>query len=384
VTFDDPDFRAEVRAWLNDNLKGEYAELGGAGGPGREHEGFDVRQQWERLLGAAGWIGLGWPKENGGRGATLVQQVVFAEEYARAKAPARVGHIGENLVAPTLIEFGTQEQRDRFLPRILAGDELWCQGYSEPNAGSDLANVQTRAVIEGDEWLITGQKVWTSLAVQAQWCFVLARTTPDSKRHHGLSYLLVPMQQAAIEVRPIVQITGTSEFNEVFFDGARTAVGNVVGAPGDGWKVAMGTLAYERGVSTLAQQIGFERELESVVAAARERGQVDDPIVRDRLADAWIGLHVMRQHALRTLVGDDPGAASVSKLVWANWHQRLGELAMDVLGPDGTIVDAFPYELSDLQRLALFSRSDTIYGGSNEIQRNIVAERVLGLPREQR
>jgi alkylation response protein AidB-like acyl-CoA dehydrogenase len=384
VTVDDSTFRAEVRAWLSDNIKGEYAELGGAGGPGREHEGFDVRQRWEKLLGSAGWIGLGWPKEHGGRGATLVQQVVFAEEYARASAPARVGHIGENLVAPTLIAFGSPEQQQRVLPPILAGDELWCQGYSEPNAGSDLANVQTRAVRDGDEWMLTGQKVWTSLAVQADWCFVLARTTPDSKRHQGLSYLLVPMQQSGIEVRPIVQITGTSEFNEVFFDGARTAADNVVGEPGDGWQVAMGTLAFERGVSTLAQQTGFERELAAVAKAARDRGLADDPIVRDRLADAWIGLHVMRQHALRTLAGDDPGAASVSKLVWANWHQRLGELAMDVLGADGVVADAFPYELSDLQRLALFSRSDTIYGGSNEIQRNIVAERVLGLPREAR
>jgi alkylation response protein AidB-like acyl-CoA dehydrogenase len=313
-----------------------------------------------------------------------VQQVVFAEEYARAGAPARVGHIGENLVAPTLIEFGSQEQQRRFLPPILAGAELWCQGYSEPNAGSDLANVQTRAVLDGDEWVLTGQKVWTSLAVQADWCFVLVRTTPESSRHHGLSYLLVPMRQAGLDVRPIVQITGTSEFNEVFFDGARTSSSNVVGEPGDGWKVAMGTLGYERGVSTLAQQVGFERELDAVVQAARERGVIDDPIVRDRLAEAWIGLYVMRQHALRTLAGDDPGAASVSKLVWANWHQRLGELAMDVLGAEATLAGGFPYELSDLQRMALFTRSDTIYGGSNEIQRNIVAERVLGLPRESR
>jgi alkylation response protein AidB-like acyl-CoA dehydrogenase len=378
------DFRAEVRAWLTANLTGEFAELGGAGGPGREHEGFDVRHRWEKLLGSAGWIGLGWPKEHGGRGASLIEQVVFAEEYARASAPARVGHIGENLVAPTLIEFGTPDQQQRFLPKILAGEELWCQGYSEPNAGSDLANVQTRAVLEGDDWVITGQKVWTSLAVQSDWCFVLARTTPDSTRHQGLSYLLVPMQQTGVEVRPIVQITGTSEFNEVFFDGARTAAGNIVGEPGDGWKVAMGTLGYERGVSTLAQQIGFERELRAVVEVARRRGIADDPLVRDRLADAWIGLHVMRQHALRTLAGQDPGAASASKLVWANWHQRLGELAMDVLGVDGTVADGFPYELNDLQRLALFSRSDTIYGGSNEIQRNIIAERVLGLPREPR
>jgi alkylation response protein AidB-like acyl-CoA dehydrogenase len=384
AAFDDPSFRAEVREWLADNLVGEYAELGSAGGPGREHEGFEVRQRWEKLLGAAGWIGLGWPTEHGGRGASLIQQVVFAEEYARAKAPARVGHIGENLVAPTLIAFGSPAQQQRFLPPILAGEELWCQGYSEPNAGSDLANVQTRAVHDGDEWVLSGQKVWTSLALQSQWCFVLARTQPDSQRHHGLSYLLVPMDQDGIEVRPIVQITGTSEFNEVFFDGARTSVDNTVGEPGDGWKVAMGTLAFERGVSTLAQQVGFERELDVVVQVARDRGLIDNDAIRSRLADARIGLHVVRQLALKTLTTDDPGAPSVSKLVWANWHQQLGELAMDVLGEDGTVAEAFPYELTDLQRLALFVRSDTIYGGSNEIQRNIIAERVLGLPREAR
>jgi alkylation response protein AidB-like acyl-CoA dehydrogenase len=371
-----------VQGWLAENLVGEYADLGGAGGPGREHEGFDVRLRWEKLLGAAGWLGLGWPTEHGGRGASLVEQVVFAEEYARAGAPARVGHIGENLVGPTIVAFGSAEQQQRFLPPILSGDELWCQGYSEPNAGSDLANVQTRAVRDGDDWVLTGQKVWTSLALQSQWCFVLARTDPESNRHQGLSYLLVPMDQDGIDVRPIVQITGTSEFNEVFFDGARTSVANVVGEVGDGWKVAMGTLGFERGISTLAQQVGFERELETVIRVARDRGVADDPVIRDRLADAWIGLHVMRQHALRTLAGDDPGAASVSKLVWATWHQRLGELAMDVLGADGTVADGFPYDLSDLQRLALFVRSDTIYGGSNEIQRNIIAERVLGLPRE--
>jgi alkylation response protein AidB-like acyl-CoA dehydrogenase len=377
-------FRAEVRGWLEANLSGEFAHARGLGGPGREHEAFEERLAWERHMAAAGWTCVGWPREYGGRGASVRQQVIFNEEYALADAPARVGHIGENLLGPTIIAFGTDEQRARFLPPIARVEELWCQGYSEPNAGSDLANVQTRAVRDGEDWVLTGQKVWTSLAVQADWCFVLVRTTPESKRHQGLSYLLVPMQQAGIEVRPIVQITGTSEFNEVFFDGARTGAGNVVGEPGDGWKVAMGTLAFERGVSTLAQQIGFERELAAVAQAARDRGLSDDPIIRDRLADAWIGLHVMRQHALRTLAGDDPGAASVSKLVWANWHQRLGELAMDVLGADGVLAEGFPYELSDLQRLALFSRSDTIYGGSNEIQRNIVAERVLGLPRESR
>jgi alkylation response protein AidB-like acyl-CoA dehydrogenase len=381
---DDPAFRAEVREWLTRHNVGEYAELGGAGGPGREHEGVDVRRRWEKLLGAAGWIGLGLPLDVGGRGASLVQQVVFAEEYARAGAPARMGHIGENLVAPTLVEYGSDDQRARFLPPILAGEELWCQGYSEPGAGSDLANVATRAVLDGDDYVLHGQKVWTSLAVDADWCFVLARTDPESKRHAGLSYLLVPMRQDGVEIRPIVQLTGTSEFNEVFFDGARTSASNVVGDVGNGWAVAMGTLGYERGVSTLAQQIGFERELDAVVAVARRNGAAADPVLRDRLASAWIGLQVVRQQAVRTLAATDAGAASVSKLVWATWHQQLGELAMDVLGVEGTVADDFPYELSDLQRLALFTRSDTIYGGSNEIQRNIIAERVLGLPREPR
>src|SRR5581483_5998324 len=218
-------FRQEVRDWLAENLVGEFAELGSRGGPGREHEGFEVRQAWERKLGAAGWTCLGWPTEHGGREATLEQQVAFHEEYARAGAPARLGHIGEGLIGPTIIEFGTPEQKARFLPPIRTGDELWCQGYSEPDAGSDLANVKTRAELDGGEWVITGQKVWTSLATWADWVFVLCRTDPSVPKHKGLSYLLVPMDQPGIEVRPIVQRTGTSEFNEVFFDGARTFAG---------------------------------------------------------------------------------------------------------------------------------------------------------------
>ena len=378
----DAAFRAEVRAWLEANLRGEFAELRGAGGPGREHEGFDVRRRWERLLGEAGWTGLGWSRDHGGRGATIAEQVIFHEEYARAGAPVRVGHIGEQLLAPTLIALGTEEQQRRFLPPIRTGDELWCQGYSEPGAGSDLANVQTRAVRDGDDWVVTGQKVWTSLAHVADWCFVVARTDPEAPKHRGLSYLLVPMDQPGVEVRPIVQITGTSEFNEVFFEGARTAAGNIVGGPGQGWRVAMATLGFERGVATLGQQIGFEREWEQVRAAAVSNGAIEDPLIEDRLTQSWIDLRVMRFTALRTLARDEPGTeASVSKLLWATWHQRLGELAMDVLGADATVVRAAPYHLDDLQRLFLFSRADTIYGGSNEIQRNILAERALGLPR---
>jgi alkylation response protein AidB-like acyl-CoA dehydrogenase len=376
---EDEAFRAEVREWLDGHLVGEFAEGRGLGGPGREHEGFDLRRAWERVLGEAGWIGLGWPKEHGGRGATVMQQVIFAEEYSRARAPARVNHMGEHLLGPTLIAFGTDEQQARFLPPILRGDELWCQGYSEPNAGSDLANVQTRAVLDGDEWAVTGQKVWTSLAHWADWCFVVARTGgADKPRHKGLSYLLVPMGQAEIEVRPIVQLTGTSEFNEVFFDGARTSRGNVVGEVDGGWRVAMGTLSFERGVATLAQQIGFERELAGVVATARETGRVEDPVVRDRLVEAWIGLRLLRFNALRTLASEgEPGPeASVAKLAWATWHRALGELAVDVQGPAGVAAGD-----EGAEALFLFTRADTIYGGSNEVQRNVIAERSLGLPR---
>ncbi|UJW28177.1 acyl-CoA dehydrogenase family protein [Saccharothrix sp. AJ9571] len=374
------EFRERVRDWLAENLTGEFAALRGLGGPGREHEAFEERLAWERHLAAGGWTCLGWPEEHGGRGATLDEQVIFHEEYAKANAPAKVGHLGEQLLGPTLIAFGTPEQQRRFLPKIAAVEELWCQGYSEPGAGSDLAAVSTTATLDGDEWVLHGQKVWTSLAQQAGWCFVVARTEPGSKRHKGLSYLLVPMRQPGVEIRPIVQLTGTSEFNEVFFDGARTARELVVGEPGDGWRVAMATLGFERGVATLGQQVGFRRELRSLTELARRNGTAEDPYVAERLARAWVGLEVMNAHARRTLGDGSSGVAEVSKLVWANWHRSLGELAMLVRGQESVLAD----ELDEWQRLYLFTRADTIYGGSNEIQRNVIAERVLGLPREAR
>ncbi|MGW2648716.1 acyl-CoA dehydrogenase family protein [Streptomyces sp. NPDC001393] len=382
------EFRTEIRAWLRANLVGQFADLRGRGGPGREHEAFAERLAWERHMAAAGWTCIGWPKEYGGRGATLEQQVAFHEEYALADAPARVNHIGEQLLGPTLIAFGTPEQRERFLPPIVAVEELWCQGYSEPDAGSDLANVRTRAERDGEEWVVTGQKIWTSLAHESDWCFVVARTEPGSTRHQGLSYLLVPLDQPGVEIRPIIQLTGTSEFNEVFFDGARTSAGNIVGAPGDGWKVAIATLGFERGVSTLGQQVGFRRELEAVIALAKRNGAADDPLIRDRLARAWVGLETIRFNALRMLEGVAAGApgpeASIGKIFWATWHRELGELAMDVCGAGGMLAAGEPYDLTDWQRLFLFSRSDTIYAESNEIQRTIIAERVLGLPKEAR
>jgi len=392
---EDEAFRAELRAWLRDHLTGEFAEAKGLGGPGREHEAFDVRVAWDRHLAAHGWTCLDWPKEYGGRAASLAQQVIFHEEYARADAPIRVSHIGEQLLGPTVIAFGTEEQKQRFLPGIRDVTELWCQGYSEPDAGSDLANVKTTAVLseDGSEWVLNGQKVWTSLAHVADWCFVVARTDPTAPKHRGLSYLLVPMKQPGVEVRPILQLTKTSEFNEVYFTDARTGAANVVGGVDDGWKVAMATLGFERGVSTLGQQIGFRRELDGVIATARRTKAIDDPLIADRLARAAIGLDVLRLNALRSMtgltggVGGAPGTpgpeASIAKLAWARWHRDLGELAMDVLGPAGTVTGP-EYDLDEWQRLWLFSRADTIYGGSDEIQRNVIAERVLGLPKEPR
>jgi alkylation response protein AidB-like acyl-CoA dehydrogenase len=400
---EDRSFRAEVRSFLEDALGGDFADVRGRGGPGDEHALFDERLAWERHLGAHGWTCVAWPVEHGGRGLSLRRQVIYHEEYARARGPGRLGHIGEGLLGPTLIAFGTPAQQQRFLPPIAAGEELWCQGYSEPGAGSDLANVATRAERDGDAWAVTGQKVWTSLAQWADWCFVLARTAPPAdprRRHTGLSYLLVPMRQAGVEIRPIVQLTGDSEFNEVFFDGARTDAGNVVGGEGEGWRVAMGTLAFERGTSTLGQQLNFRNELDAITAAARRNGAAEIPAVRQRLARAHIGLEIMRLNALRTLSGSESGtlgpAALVGKLYWALLHRGLGELAMDVLGADALVCGGAGagaasgngagggYDPDPMQRLFLFSRSDTIYGGSNQVQRNIIGERALGLPKEPR
>lgn len=379
----DHEFRELVRTWLRENVVGEFAELRGRGGPGDEDIGFEVRVEWEKLLGRAGWIGLGWPVEHGGRGATVDQQIIWAEEYVRAQAPARTNHMGENLLAPTLIEYGTAEQCARFLPGILRGEERWCQGYSEPNAGSDLANVQTKAHLDGDRWVINGQKVWTSLAHVSHWCFVVARTEPGSQRHAGLTFLLVPMEQPGVEVRPIRQITGGGEFNETFFSDAETEASLVVGQPGAGWGVAMALLGYERGISTLAQQVGFERELEDTIALARRFGRSTDPVVRQKLARAHTGLQLLKLNALRSMSAKGvPGPeASISKLFWGTWHRDLGELMMEIMGPESLIAEALPYELTLEQKLFLFTRSDTIYGGSNEIQRNVLGERVLGLPR---
>ncbi len=389
---EDESFRDEARDFLETHLHGDFAGLRGLGGPGKEFQDFEGRLEWERLLGREGWSVVGWPEAWGGKGLPVTQQVIWHQEYARARAPGRVGIVGEGLLGPTLLAFGTEEQKARFLPGIASGEELWCQGYSEPNAGSDLANVATRATLDGAEWVISGQKVWTSLATWAQWMFVVCRTDPDAEpKHRGISYLLCPMDQPGIEMRPIVQATGTSEFNEVFLDGARTAADLVVGEVNGGWRVAMGTLGFERGVLTLGQQMEFAHEFELILETARRTGVAEEPVMRQRLADAWIGLELMRLTALRTISGEPGPETSINKLYWASFHRRLGELAMDVLAAAGTVLDptaALPgsgdYCLSQLQALFVFSRADTIYGGSNQIQRNVLGEQVLGLPKEPR
>ena len=389
---EDEQFRAEVAGWLQDNLKGEFARLRYRGGPGDEHTYPEERKVWEQKLAEGGWTCVGWPKEYGGKDCSIEQQVIFFEEYARAGAPGRVGHIGEGLAGPTIIAFGTEAQKQKYLPGIVAGTELWCQGYSEPGAGSDLANVKTKARFDEvrGKWVLNGQKVWTSLAHESDYCFVIARTDPESVAHRGLGFFLVKMDQPGIEIRPIEQITGTSEFNEVFFDDAECDAGDIVGAPGDGWKVAMGLLGFERGVSTLGQQMQFQNELDDIVALARENGAADIPDIRQRIARAHAELKIMRYNAMRMLSGHSVSDGSLQKealiykLFWASWHRSLGELAMDVMGPECEILEGAPYELSRLQAMYLFVRSDTIYGGTNQIQRNIIAERGLGMPKEPR
>lgn len=388
----DEQFRQEVAQWLNENLRGEFEKIRFRGGPGDEHMFQHEREQWEKVLAAGGWTCVGWPKEYGGRGCSIEQQVIFFEEYARAGGPGRVGHIGEGLAGPTIIAFGTEAQKQKYLPGIVAGTDLWCQGYSEPGAGSDLANVKTKARFDSEKnkWILNGQKVWTSLAHEAHYCFVIARTDPASSGHKGLGFFLVKMDQPGVTVRPIQQITGTSEFNEVFFDDAECDADDIVGAPGEGWKVAMGLLGFERGVSTLGQQMQFQNELDEVIALAKRNGAATDPVIRQRIAKAHTELKIMRYNSLRMLSGQSGSDGSLQKealiykLYWATWHRELGELAIDVLGAEGQILEAAPYQLSRLQSMYLFVRSDTIYGGTNQIQRNIIAERGLGMPKEPR
>ena len=378
-------FREEAASWLNEQLSGPFKAIRGQT---NQVDNVEERRAWEAALGEARWSVIGWPEQWGGRGASIAQQIIFAEEYARAKGPPRAGHLGVEVLGPTLIAMGSEEQKARFLPDIATGKAIWCQGYSEPGAGSDLANVKTKARLEGDKYIIDGQKIWTSMGTIADWCFVVARTEPGSIGNKGLSFLMVPMDQPGVDARPIRQMTGEAEFAEVFFDGAEALAIDRIGEEGEGWKVAMALLGFERGVSTLAQQMQFRNELDDIIAIAKANGKASDPLTRQKIAKAHAGLKIMRYNALRMLSGGEnnpelTGAAYTYKLYWSRWHVALGELAMEVMGQDGeTGINEERFD--SLTTMYLMARSDTIYAGTDQIQRNIISERALQMPREPR
>jgi alkylation response protein AidB-like acyl-CoA dehydrogenase len=396
-------FRKEIRSWLEDNLPEGWFD------PGFELKGADRRRfndEWVRKLYDGGWICASWPPEYGGKGLSTMENVVLAEEFARARAPMRADFFGDTLVGPTILQWGTEEQKKHFLPQILKGEVRWCQGFSEPNSGSDLASLKTSAVLDGEEWVITGQKVWTTQAQYADYCFVLARTDPNAPKHKGISYLLVPMKQTGVEVRPITQPDGTAEFNEVFFDGARCPKDNVVGGVNNGWIVANTTLAHERGMSATTGFRRFADEFDAMVEAARENGALADPLLRQRLARYHTKVQILRINGLRSLSATlakakDPSVAALgatNKMFWSEMHRDAMELALDIFGSQSMLAEAGPgtgtwpgtqrmagrgaYSVSPMLSSFFFSRSETIWGGTAEIQRNIVGERVLGLPKE--
>jgi alkylation response protein AidB-like acyl-CoA dehydrogenase len=396
-------FRVEIRDWLASNLPI------GWGGDDFEMTADDRKtfnEQWPKQLFEGGWICATWPAEYGGKGLTTMQGVVLAEEFARAKAPLRADFFGDTLVGPTILQWGTEEQKQEFLPRILNGSVRWCQGFSEPDSGSDLASLKTSAVLDGDEWVINGQKVWTTGGHHADYCFLLTRTDPDAPKHKGISYLLVPMRQPGVEVRGITQPDGTAEFCEVFFSEARCPKDNVVGGVNNGWKVANSTLAFERGQSATTGYRRFEEEYKLIVAQARASGSIADPMTRQRLARFYSKVQLLRVNGLRslsaTLAGTkDPSVAALgatNKMFWTEMHQEAMLLALDVYGASSMLIDAGPaaaswpgavrdkrrpgYPVSAMMSAFFFSRSETIWGGTSQIQRNIVGERVLGLPKE--
>jgi alkylation response protein AidB-like acyl-CoA dehydrogenase len=390
-------YREKVRAFLGEHLPAGWK---GIGALDRE-QAADFTEEWRTTLYTNGMLALSWPPQYGGGGLSSLEQVVVAEEFYRAGVPTGGPNdtFGIQMVGNTILQWGTEAQKQHFLPRILSGEDRWCQGYSEPGAGSDLAGLGTRAVLDGDEWVINGQKIWTSVAQLANWIFVLARTDPDAPKHKGISFLLVPMQQPGIEVRPIQMMTGRSEFNETFFTDARTARENVVGAVNAGWAVAMTLLGYERGEAAATFPIMFRGELDRLMALARSTGAASEPLIRQRLAWCYSKVEIMRFLGMRTLTkflaGAQPGPAeSTFKLFWSEYHKVLTELSVDILGaaamtPTGRPSSGFqaddvgaPNDSASWVSTFLMSRAGTIYAGTSQVQRNIVGEMVLGLPKE--
>jgi len=365
-------FRDELRAWLEANHPGEP--------PAGDEEGWAFRVEWQRQLHAAGWAGVSWPKEYGGRGASPVEQAIFSAEMVRADAPSPANVLGLAMGGPTVIAHGTDEQKDRYVAPILSADEIWCQGFSEPESGSDLASLKTKAVKSNGEWVVTGQKVWTTFAHHAKWCMLVARTDQDAPKHKGLTYFLMDMEQDAVQVRPLVQITGEPEFNELFIEEARIPDENVVGGVGNGWMVAITTLMHERSGIAFAAQGQIKRDLAQLVELAREHGVDEDPVMRQRLAQLYIESESLRINAYRGLTqiikhGQPGPEGSLTKWQWSDLNQSLTETSADIRGPEAPLKD------SDWTYRFLRARANSIEGGTTEILRNIIAERVLGLPR---
>jgi alkylation response protein AidB-like acyl-CoA dehydrogenase len=366
------EFRDDVRAWLEANHPGPTPE--------GDDAGFEFRRGWQRRLNERGWAGLSWPERYGGSGATLFEQAIFSEELARASAPQMANTLGLAMGGPTVIGHGTDEQKERYLAPILSADEIWCQGFSEPQSGSDLASLKTKAVRSGDGWVVSGQKVWTTMAHQSKWCMLLARTDPDAAKHRGLTYFLMDMEQDGVETRPLRQITGEAEFNELFMEEAHIPDENIVGGENNGWAVAITTLMHERAGLAFALQVSVQIALRELIERARETGASKDPVIRQRFAQLYAEAQVLRLNAYRGLTklqahGAPGPEGSLGKWHWAEVNQSLTELALDLAGPRAQLVDD-PWTYRYLR-----ARANSIEGGTTEILKNIVAERVLGLPR---
>ena len=381
-------FRKEVRAWLEANLPDD---LRGKAFAASRADVDEVRRlrAWQKTMAEAGYVGMDWPREFGGRGAPITEMVILYQEMARAESPQIVNRGGVSMLGPTLMKLGSPEQQKRFLPRIRTAEDLWCQGFSEPNAGSDLANLQTRAVLDGDHFVVNGQKVWTSMGHVADWCFLLVRTDPAAAKHKGISFLLVDMKTPGITVRPRRQITGEAEFNETFFDNVRVPKENLVGKINEGWSVAITTLAYERDLLTFIRHISLRNALHRLVKMVQARGKNTDPLVRQKIAELWIGEQALQLNGYRSLTkilrGGQPGPeGSTSKLFWSQLDQELALAATQVIGPYSQIAEGSEWAPDDgqWQFYELLARGSGIRAGTTEILKNILSERVLGLPKD--
>lgn len=383
---DDDVLLEELRDWLATNLVGEFAEARGVGGIA-DDERWELRMEWERLLAKDRWLNISWPEEYGGRGGTVVQELLFQIEHARVGAPYWVGSQGRDLFGPTLLSYGTDAQRARFLPPITAAEEFWGQGFSEPGSGSDLASLRTSAELRDGQWVVNGQKIWMTFGDRADWLYVLCRTDRDAPRHKGISMLMIPRHQSGVEVRPIRNIAGGTEFCEVFLTDATTGADLVVGGVNEGWGVVMATLGNERGGTTVLPFLAsFERQMDDLLSFLRSKATPPDPVLVDRVVRSWEDYQVLRLHTDRllgtVLAGQHPGAeSSMVKLFWGTWHRDFGELLVDAFGEEALRQGESGSLLAEHQRVYLNSRAETIYGGTVEIQRNILAERVLGMPR---